>query len=270
MKTILIATDFSDNAKIAADYAVNLAQHFKSSIVLFHAIALPYTEETSYISVADLMLEDAKEAIENLKQELLKKDPQLTINTEVAFGEPVNCINEFYEKAPFDIAVVGNKGKTGLEEILLGSVATSIIANAQYPVLLIPENFKYTPIKQITFATDYTAIKNKDQIITFLKIAEGFNANTNIIKVITNKEENTSLHEKQVTLEGYFKTIPHQFLYINNPIVKDGINTFLANNKTDLLVMIARKHSFLHRLFNKSETKLMANSVKIPLLALHD
>ncbi|WP_431200608.1 universal stress protein [Mucilaginibacter sp. P25] len=41
MKTILVPTDFSAQAKNAASYAVNIAQIIRAGVILCHAIKVP-------------------------------------------------------------------------------------------------------------------------------------------------------------------------------------------------------------------------------------
>ena len=59
------------------------------------------------------------------------------IHTEMLEGVPAKEIVEFAEKKKADLIVMGTTGKTGLERILLGSVAERVIKNAHCPVLVV-------------------------------------------------------------------------------------------------------------------------------------
>ena len=41
MKTILVPTDFSEEARNAAEYAVKLAKEVKAKVILFHTFQVP-------------------------------------------------------------------------------------------------------------------------------------------------------------------------------------------------------------------------------------
>ena len=57
MKTILVPTDFSDNAANALDYALGLARHTQGRIILFHNSDIPLTYSgTNLFSAGDLAL----------------------------------------------------------------------------------------------------------------------------------------------------------------------------------------------------------------------
>ena len=43
MKTILVPIDYSDNSFNALHYAVNIAEHFKAKVVLYHVFEVPVT-----------------------------------------------------------------------------------------------------------------------------------------------------------------------------------------------------------------------------------
>jgi hypothetical protein len=42
IRRILFATDFLASSNVAPDHAITFAWHFKATIVMFHAVELPY------------------------------------------------------------------------------------------------------------------------------------------------------------------------------------------------------------------------------------
>jgi len=70
---------------------------------------------------------------------------------------------------------------------------------------------------------------------------------------------NTSMAFSQFTTE---------FHTIRENKVDEGLENFLEEYNPDLLVMIAREHSFIDRLFGKIHTKEMSYKTKKPLLIL--
>ena len=62
----------------------------------------------------------------------------VVIHAEVAEGDPVDTIIRRAETWPADLIVMGTHGRTGLERLLLGSVAEKVLRRAPCPVLTMP------------------------------------------------------------------------------------------------------------------------------------
>jgi hypothetical protein len=77
----------------------------------------------------------------------------------------------------------------------------------------------------------------------------------NIVHIKRNAEEEKGAAEKQ--LGGLFSGVPHQFQIVNDSQVKHGIEAYLQEHPTDLLVMVTRERGFWERIFGKSHTKQM-------------
>jgi hypothetical protein len=61
----------------------------------------------------------------------------------------------------------------------------------------------------------------------------------------------------------------HSFNIIERDDIEEGINKFLKNHPTDLLIMVAKKRNFITKIIEPSHTKKMTYQTKIPLLVLH-
>jgi nucleotide-binding universal stress UspA family protein len=104
-----------------------------------------------------------------------------------------------------------------------------------------------------------------------IELLRVFSAQLNIVHVKKNEEEEKSLDssgEKQ--LESLFSAVPHQFHIVNDAHVKHGIESYLQDHPTDLLVMVTHERNFWERMFGKSHTKEMVYKTHIPLLVLKD
>ena len=79
MKTVVIATDFSDNAKHAAEYGYALATQFKADIVLCNAFIVPAEVPDARVGnlagngVLEELDKESKDELKGLKDFLLKK-----------------------------------------------------------------------------------------------------------------------------------------------------------------------------------------------------
>jgi universal stress protein E len=142
IRTILVPTDFSQDAELA----VTTAHHLLSSreqdarLILLHAYNLP-VEYTAYgpIPTSISYLEDAGlEAERRLFEmaEALKREG-LTVETVAREGDPAHVIAEEAQRRGADLIAMGTRGHGGLRHLFLGSTAERVVEQAPCPVMTI-------------------------------------------------------------------------------------------------------------------------------------
>jgi nucleotide-binding universal stress UspA family protein len=135
VKTILHATDFSENSAFAFRVACALAHDYGARLVILHASGpcLELYSQGIYLPAPDGMLE-------SLHDQLLQLQPHdSSIVTEHCLeeGEPVPTILTVARQVKADVIVMGTHGRTGLGRLLMGSVAEQVVRKAQCPVLTV-------------------------------------------------------------------------------------------------------------------------------------
>lgn len=269
--TILVPTDFSDNAKNATAYAAQLAKKLDASLILLHAYMLPApVSEVPFmmLNAEEMQKENeltAKEATEKLQSEYGIRASYI-----VRLGFPSDEAEVIIEDQPIDMVVMGMRGKHTLEKIM-GSTTTSIIKKVDKPVLVVPEHATYRDIQQVAYATDFSydvAFRVYDPLI---KLMESFNSKLHIVHVQKNAGDTAGKEVAgEVQPDPAFKAIPHEFHIVTDSEVKHGIQLYLEQHQADLLVMVTHEHSFFNRLLGRSHTKAMVYDTHIPLLVLKD
>ena len=271
MKNILVPTDFSPASRNAAKYAASLAQSFSAKIILVNVVTPPIIVDDSLlapvmITQAEIM-EGNKKTLET-EIETLSKKYSIKIKGFVKEGFALDKIPEMAKVKHAELIVMGMKGK-GKSKSVFGSTTTDIIRKSTYPVLVIPEKAAFKTIDNITLASDYDLAVDLDRYSALLEISQNFNSLINILNV--QKKKSSLSSEKAI---GKMKTSlafskqKHQFHTINENKVEEGINKFIEMNPTDILAMVAHKHSLFQRMFGKVHTKEMSYQTKIPLLVL--
>jgi len=271
MKQILVPTDFSDDARNASHYAAKLAEKLNASITLLHAYMLPTpVSEVPYVMINAEEMQKENEEIARAEAEKLKATYKVQVNYIVRLGFPSDEIEAVIEDSGIDLVVMGMKGKGTLEKIV-GSTTTSTLKKIRIPLLIIPEKATYKESRQVTYATDYSYEVNPKiygPLIEFLRLFKG---ELNIVHVKKTSEDvklQEASAEKQ--MEAFFGSIPHHYHTVTDAHVQHGIESYLTDHPTDLLVMVAHERSFWERLFGKSHTKEMVYNTHIPLLVLKD
>jgi len=146
---ILIPVDGSTNSMKAIDYAIDLADKYKSELLALHVLysqsGFAFHKETvagaiTSSSLNDLNL-DAKQEAEKWFEEINKRaeEKKVHIKTEVVFTviSIVEGILTYAEKENINLIIIGSKGKSGWKKLIVGSVASGISTYAHCPILIV-------------------------------------------------------------------------------------------------------------------------------------
>ena len=146
---ILIPVAGSPNSMKAINYAIDLADKYKSELLALHVLysqsGFAFHKETvagaiTSSSLNDLNL-DAKQEAEKWFEEINKRaeEKKVQIKTEVVFTviSIVEGILTYAEKENINLIIIGSKGKSGWKKLIVGSVASGISTYAHCPILIV-------------------------------------------------------------------------------------------------------------------------------------
>ena len=141
IRHILVATDFSDRSRAALRYAVGLARELGAGIDVLHVIAPPRKSELimdAYLGrpmprVDPGLVAEAERRLERFVHEVPHEGVKLGRLVEP--GDPAATIVRMATELPADLIVIGTHARTGVAELMLGSVAHRVITVASCPVV---------------------------------------------------------------------------------------------------------------------------------------
>ena len=135
-KKILVGFDGSAQAQKAIDTALALAQTLDSKLLVF-AVARP--PEPATMVELDAMLDDAREHFEEQFKKIAQhaRDLDVELETDIAVGHPVEQIVHRAETDHVDLIVLGRRGKSRFEKMLVGSTAEKVLRYAHCPVMVV-------------------------------------------------------------------------------------------------------------------------------------
>ena len=274
----LVPTDFSDYARDALIYAIEMGRVFGGSITLVNvfppASISPYVYDELIRSVTG---EIKTRTINKLKNEwskeskrIQKSDKQITTDFKALEGGIVDNIVTTAQKSRADLIVMGTKGGGNITRFLFGTTATKVIDNAPCPVLAIPELAKYKKIRRILFASSCNK-HEVESIIDAIELARAYDARIDIIYVSDDSKEKTQSDlERMIKLVGSktdHKKIHFEAIYGDD--VVEAIDVYTQLKNVSLLALASRKRSLFKRLFDRSLAEEMSFHSKIPLLVYH-
>jgi nucleotide-binding universal stress UspA family protein len=144
MKEIIIATDGSETSEKAAKVGIETACRSGGRVTavyvvdVFRLAHLPgYTAFPGLKDkLMELMQKEGREATEYVEKQALKAG--VPCQKIVAEGDPSDELLRISEGA--DLLIMGSVGRTGLDKLLLGSVAEKVVRHSTVPVLLVPKD----------------------------------------------------------------------------------------------------------------------------------
>lgn len=135
---ILFPTDFSESAENAARYAISLAKKYGGKLYIVHIVE-PFTYTTDFGLDYSVQYKEMEATARRLLDEFVTSIQRNNLNAEgvLLSGEPFVEIIKYAKREQVDLIVMGTHGRTGLEHMLLGSVAEKVVRKSPCPVLTV-------------------------------------------------------------------------------------------------------------------------------------
>ena len=278
MKNILVTTDFSDNAYCALFFVTNLLAtkpctfyilNTYSEISMLQGKSLPPLGCKKYLQQLEV---DSNEQLTHIKHKIVldNDNPQHHFEVISQKGDLAKIIVEKIETLQIDLVTMGNKGLTEAADIFFGS-NTIKVANTitQCPVLAIPGELDFKPIKEIAYVTDFKKSCNQNTLAPLLYLATLCNAAIRVMH-ITEKEilnETQEFNRKQIG--GFLEDVEHSFHWMQNFDDKAKvIDIFLEKFKVDMYTMVNQKRGIIEKLTKEPIIKDISMYSHIPFLIL--
>jgi nucleotide-binding universal stress UspA family protein len=272
MKTILVPTDFSEEAQHALDFAAQLAGKTDSEVLLYHIVEHPSVPafETTGGGLPDVMedvyfvklVESANKTLEEYKE----KFTNIKISTKTDLGNPFVRITERIAESNVDLIVMGTKGASGLQEIFIGSNTERVVRNASCPVVTMSNPCKIEEINKIAYPTNF-ADDDEELLAKVKKLQELFDARLQIVKINTPHSyiDNRVFRKKAAELVEK-NGIENYDIHIYNAFnEEEGIVYFCDEFQIDFVVMATHgRKGFMH-FFLGSVAEDVVNHSPIPV-----
>lgn len=152
---VLLATDGSEEAKLASLAAADLSTRIGSELHVVHAwqpvapafaSSLTAIDHEPYEREAREVLEEQVSSIEAVGADIQNKHLRM--------GPPVDAILDLAEELGTDLILMGRRGLGRMRRLLLGSVSEGVVHHARCPVLVTGGGEGAWPPARIVFADD--------------------------------------------------------------------------------------------------------------------
>jgi nucleotide-binding universal stress UspA family protein len=142
---LLVATDFSPNAGLALNWAIELAKDHGARITIVHAAG-----------TIGLSPDDDRRRLDEAGKSASRW--RIDVQTEQRSGKPWQVIAEFAARLKPDLIIMGTRGRTTLARIVMGTTADRVLRTAPVPVLVVhPDDDQLgRGFKTIVVPTDFS------------------------------------------------------------------------------------------------------------------
>lgn len=134
---ILLPTDGSAGMETVIDHAASLADEHDATLralyVVDTASLTDVPMEASFEGVNEALRQEGESALENVERRV----DDVPVETDLIEGSPAREIVRYAEENPCDVVVMGTHGRSGVDRLLLGSVAERVVRSSPTPVLTV-------------------------------------------------------------------------------------------------------------------------------------
>jgi nucleotide-binding universal stress UspA family protein len=278
IKNILWPTDFSAEAREALMYADVFAKTFSAKVTALHVAPdfAPALYETAMIQNELRLRTEAskRKAAARIASEGARKGIAFK-KVIVTEGSAAKKITETAEKEGSDLIVMGRKGQSMLEKILIGSVANHVLRHSPVPVLVTKKGKRKLAIKKILVPTDFAKEEDVERDYAW-RLARRFGASLTFLYVLE-----LYGHEFRM-VDQMFQSVLEKFQRRAKKVGKgiavakevtrainapQGIDEYSRTHRFDLIVMATCARG-LGRFFLGSTTEKVISSTDLPVFAL--
>ncbi len=270
MKIILVPTDFSENAFVAAVYACSLAGASNQKVQLLHvyiALYAGFGEEGNSVKQIKLAETESAAAMKHLVETLNNQFPGVAIEGECVKGFMIDVVTHKLKRNENSLVVMGTKGVTNIAESILGSTTYEVIKKSPIPVLVVPIDTPDFSFQRVGFFTAY----DDHELDALMALQQSINLRPHL-SMLHFYKEGESAPEKELArwqrkVEAAFPDWAVSCRAM--PVEKVDINAVTQEIKADGLdlLVFARPHkSFFEKIFRPSLTKAIANYPTVPSL----
>lgn len=210
MKKILVPTDFSKTSITALETAFEIAKKAGGTIFVLHVVEEATPDSYSITGewrddnwedrlFTFKLLEKAKAQLEKLVM-----DPRFSavkLVGELRLGNPFHGMNTIIAEQKVDLVVMGTRGKTNLESMVIGTNTERVVRHSHCPILTVHKKPTSVDFKNIVYAT----AMSKDEEV-FSRIVKS-----------TQRLYDSTIHLVRINTPGDFQ---------RDKVVKDYMNKF--------------------------------------------
>ena len=272
MKKILVPTDFSKQADYALEAAAQLAKKNNSEIIMLNLLEFPEDmvdpvtgSATAAGPAAIMMMKNARKKFLTLR----KKDYLQGLNiTETVLGHKAfEGIMEVSKKEAVDVIIMGSRGTSGIDEIMVGSNTEKVVRTSEIPVLVVKGETDIYAVKDFVFASSFDD-ECKKTFENALEFASKLKATIHLVTINTPQKfsDTDSLNAKMEAFIKDYDIDDYTLNVYDDFSIDKGIINFAKFIDADLIGMGTHGRKGISHFFNGSRGEDVVNHATLPVV----
>ncbi len=271
MKRILCPTDYSTVARNAAHFAGNIARTIDAGICLFHVQSKVDEASDQYVKSRGITLETPVDYLTTLAREIATQYG-VECKTEVETSSSSLSASIAEQAGDYDMIVMGTDGPHDLVQYFTGSNSYNAALNSKVPVLIVPPEIKFKPIRNILFAFDYIN-QPKVPMAQLLPFAVALESQITLLQVLETEPDaqmKKHLADVEYTIKSDFENAARlKFVHVSGEDVGSSIDSYSKKNNVDLLALCTVERNGLSSLFHESVIRKVSANAAYPLFVFN-
>ncbi|RPD45023.1 universal stress protein [Hymenobacter sediminis] len=264
----LVLTDFTAAADHALRYAAVLATAAQAALVVLHIRRETLLDPDAFTGTIRHMSEG--EIAAALQERVQPLGVPHTVESAVDGVE--GAVADAVRRHAPSLVILGKPDTETTPDELVSSTSLKLLRATRTPLLVVPEGSDApVPPQCVTIAADNQPIDLKEQSANVQELLQALQPRLTVTHVAEPENSDTCAPAlTAITNSGIIGSTTHRIHAhgVRHRRIPEGILQAAAETKADLLVLIARRRSFLGQLFNRSVTSQVILHGKLPMLLL--
>lgn len=280
MKTILMLTDFSENANHAAKTAAKFAGSIGGDILLYntyydHPILPTYAggpwvveefvfrKDKSTAQLSQLAIQ-----LRNIIAGISTDGFKPKIDYQCGKGSLGKNMATIIQENKVGLVVIGGSTDSAIDHFIFGSDTMDVIDHASCPVLIIPPKTEIAEFRKVTLAVAFD-LADINAISYLTRLSKQLNFYLEIVHVSIFEEKDDLVKEKAIF--NHINAIKQDNITYREIKGKDIVKRLYRlckDNGSDILALVHDQDGFLSGLFKKSTTAAALDNQHISLLVI--
>lgn len=277
MKRILVPTDFSKPATIAAEVAADIARRAGAELNLLHVVeaategSINVEGEATYSGDWEdkiftlKLIEKAKKQMEKLASDA--KLEGVKVKQSLRVGTPFHGMNAIITERKVDLVVMGTAGRSDFEKMIIGSNTEKVVRHAHCPVLTVQSKPARKEFKNIVYAT---AMEKDEEIFSRVvrRTQDMYDSTVHLVRINTPGNFQRDAVVKQY-MESFAKKLQlknYTINVFNDVSEEEGIVYFADSINADLIAMATHGRTGFAHVLAGSIAEDVVNHSRRPVL----
>jgi nucleotide-binding universal stress UspA family protein len=276
MKTLVYATDYTQDSIDALKYAHALSKSLNSQLVVLNVYSLPPLLPGTIVPKAHhkkMIFEEQEEFLQSYCKKHLSAAGADTngLLTDVVENDSISDgIMMKVREVKADLLLIGMKDEHSRRGLFEGNIAYQLLERSTCSILMLPSAISFRPFTSLVYATDFE-MGDIEGIKLLTGFARSIETKIRIVHVPKSDEhpgeEQMAWFRELTEQQIAYPRLDFQILQPGN--LADRLAGFVNDSKADVLAMLERKNKgLLTAIFHRDTVKVMGDRLDIPVLAI--